>query len=68
MEQPSAATALNDHEQVPATHCLHCDSRELFWWTNPKGRTVTWFCQSCRTVTTQKVAASKDGQPASTVR
>lgn len=68
MEQAPAATALNDHEHVAPTHCRRCESRDLFWWTNPKGRTVTWFCQSCRAVTTRQVAASQDGQAASAVR
>jgi len=61
MEQAPVATALNDHEHVPPTHCLYCDSRDLFWWANPKGRSVTWFCQSCRAVTTRGITGSTTG-------
>ena len=42
MEQSRVQTALTEGD-CPATQCPRCASRVLFWWTNPKGHTVTWF-------------------------
>ena len=58
MAHTPVQTALMDQEDAPATQCPRCKSRVLFWWTNPKGHTVTWFCPACRTVKTRAASAS----------
>ncbi len=58
MEQSHVQTALTEKETAPATQCPRCASRVLFWWTNPKGHTVTWFCPECRGVKTRPLPVS----------
>lgn len=62
MEQSQGESALTDQEQPPATQCPHCASRVLFWWNNPKGHTVTWFCPACRMVKTRALSGSSQGR------
>lgn len=65
MEQSDVKTALTDNEVVPATQCPACGSRVLFWWSNPKGRSVTLFCPACRMVKTEAKSESNYGRSSS---
>lgn len=58
MERPHIETAVTGNADAPPAQCPHCTSRILFWWRNPKGRSFTWFCSSCRMVHTRALVDS----------
>lgn len=58
MERKPIETAVSGKADAPPVQCPHCASRTLFWWRNPKGRSFTWFCSTCRRVHTHALSDS----------
>lgn len=59
MEHRPVETAVTDSPDAPPAQCSHCSSRTLFWWRNPKGRSLTWYCSACRAVHTRTLSDSR---------